>query len=931
MSKRGVALLVVVSLITFGVFPVFGKDVPYPDVNSEHWAYESIARLHKAGLVEGFPDGTFGGERTFTRYEMAMVFDRILQRLDGRMEMLAGTGVDMDQLLDEFRYELNLIRELTTAVARATSETNEAKYMADEAASAADNAAERAYYARLAAERALAQATDAQDAATIALAAARKNPERTAVLEQIRLVDERAQQAVADAGAVAVQALAIAEQAFAASNDGLVETIEATRLAARRAQRLAADAEAAANKAQAMATRALDLGDVSATVEKAEEALATAQVAAVRAEEARSNAEQAFAGGRDAHDKADRALALSEQAVRDAGDVLIIAQRAVQRAEQADRVAHVAYDDAERALDVAMDTGVRLDNMERRLRTMPKFGAHFRARFEEAHTNGDPQADTVDPRNPAADFVYDRTDLSVHLGIRAVVEPSDDVRLEGGFTLVRDAFDDEIGHVSNVYARSASAHTRWVGYAGDLSRTGISSGFNRFTFDSRTYAGDGSLEPGKVAQPNRVGMYTHLHTGPVSARVLASKTNDESGGRPDLLWGVATGWDVTDGLNVGVSYVQKETEPGVVGLDVRGTAGGLDYDWSFAMFDPFAPAGSATESIAVDVTVGALIGDLSLGAQYQEIPQKFDAGLTDGYFGITDLGPDKDYLGANEQRRLFEMGLPVLGQQLTYRFKHLARLDGSSHTDSHVGGFSDADLFGFDVSLHGYTENGSPGPHIESAARLGVERTFEGAVPLAIQFVHAARDFGHPHWKFGTRVDRRLGKNFNIHGAISWEDRPIRRDDWTDYTAWDAVAVADAAIPGGHFDVEQRRTLVVGANFSGVDRWTVGGAFKNEEHANGTPDKLVATTVDFDLGYTFGLLRGDVALRIGMQTYELTGNVNPNIAVRERFVSSVDYVYPIADGMAFTFGGKWANQQRANYAVDNYYFSGLRASFDAAF
>src|SRR5690606_5801157 len=42
--------------------------------------------LAAAGLVEGYPDGTFGGERTFTRYEMAMVFARILARLEALLD-----------------------------------------------------------------------------------------------------------------------------------------------------------------------------------------------------------------------------------------------------------------------------------------------------------------------------------------------------------------------------------------------------------------------------------------------------------------------------------------------------------------------------------------------------------------------------------------------------------------------------------------------------------------------------------------------------------------------------------------------------------------------------------------------------------------------------------------------------------------------------
>ena len=49
---------------------------PFSDLKSDHWAYDAIITLASFGLVEGYPDGTFGGDRTLTRYEMAMVFAR---------------------------------------------------------------------------------------------------------------------------------------------------------------------------------------------------------------------------------------------------------------------------------------------------------------------------------------------------------------------------------------------------------------------------------------------------------------------------------------------------------------------------------------------------------------------------------------------------------------------------------------------------------------------------------------------------------------------------------------------------------------------------------------------------------------------------------------------------------------------------------------
>src|SRR5690625_3707530 len=173
MMKRGSALLIAALMFLLTAIPALGADVPYPDVSPDHWAYEAIERLHNAGLIEGYPDGTFGGERTFTRYEMAMVFDRILGRYDAHLEsVLADLGVDLDALTDEFGPELGLISALAAAISDAQRDALEAKAIAEAAAGTAETASDRAYHARLTAEQALADAKKANETASMALALA---------------------------------------------------------------------------------------------------------------------------------------------------------------------------------------------------------------------------------------------------------------------------------------------------------------------------------------------------------------------------------------------------------------------------------------------------------------------------------------------------------------------------------------------------------------------------------------------------------------------------------------------------------------------------------------------------------------------------------------------------------------------------------------
>ena len=81
---------------------------PFPDVPENHWAYETIEQMRERGIVEGYPDGTFGGDRQMTRYEFATIVYRALQKGLGMNE-------ELQRLVDEFKPELELIRVDTIA------------------------------------------------------------------------------------------------------------------------------------------------------------------------------------------------------------------------------------------------------------------------------------------------------------------------------------------------------------------------------------------------------------------------------------------------------------------------------------------------------------------------------------------------------------------------------------------------------------------------------------------------------------------------------------------------------------------------------------------------------------------------------------------------------------------------------------------------
>lgn len=105
---------------SMGMAPQYDKkDVNFPDVPTNHWAYEYVKDLADKGLVEGYPDGEFKGDRAMTRYEYAAIIYRALQ---------LGAPIDgkMGRAINEFNPELARLRDLDrTRVDRISGKDND--------------------------------------------------------------------------------------------------------------------------------------------------------------------------------------------------------------------------------------------------------------------------------------------------------------------------------------------------------------------------------------------------------------------------------------------------------------------------------------------------------------------------------------------------------------------------------------------------------------------------------------------------------------------------------------------------------------------------------------------------------------------------------------------------------------------------------------
>lgn len=86
-----------------------GADNPFADVPPSSWAYKAIVRLHAMGYLKGYPDGLFHGQRNLTRYEMAVMVDRVVAELEyqlndpnGAVKVNAQAIADARALLDQY-------------------------------------------------------------------------------------------------------------------------------------------------------------------------------------------------------------------------------------------------------------------------------------------------------------------------------------------------------------------------------------------------------------------------------------------------------------------------------------------------------------------------------------------------------------------------------------------------------------------------------------------------------------------------------------------------------------------------------------------------------------------------------------------------------------------------------------------------------------
>ena len=101
--KKSLVSALSAALVIGAASTTFAAANPFSDVPRDHWAYDAVTQLAADGVVEGYGDGTYRGDRNITRYEMAQMVAKAMAKDD----MPASDKALVDRLAAEFADELN--------------------------------------------------------------------------------------------------------------------------------------------------------------------------------------------------------------------------------------------------------------------------------------------------------------------------------------------------------------------------------------------------------------------------------------------------------------------------------------------------------------------------------------------------------------------------------------------------------------------------------------------------------------------------------------------------------------------------------------------------------------------------------------------------------------------------------------------------------
>ena len=103
MTKKLITSTITAALIISTANTTFAANNPFSDVPADSWAYDAVTTLAADGVIDGYPDGTYQGQNTMTRYEMAQIVARAMAKTD----LEKADKALVDKLAAEFAEELD--------------------------------------------------------------------------------------------------------------------------------------------------------------------------------------------------------------------------------------------------------------------------------------------------------------------------------------------------------------------------------------------------------------------------------------------------------------------------------------------------------------------------------------------------------------------------------------------------------------------------------------------------------------------------------------------------------------------------------------------------------------------------------------------------------------------------------------------------------
>ncbi|HEY8495447.1 MAG TPA: S-layer homology domain-containing protein [Limnochordales bacterium] len=968
MTKRGLALSLAVVMVWAIAVPAFGQANPFRDVPRDHWAYDAVATLAAAGLVEGYPDGTFGGERTFTRYEMAMVFARILARLealldekiDARVGALAtveevvlpdgtvGTSIRLTPEMERAILELVGDPERAAAVAGATVR------LAEEFASELELLGVRV--AEL--ERLFANVNTRLIAVEQQLAEIRSMAETArGVAEAANAAAQAAEEAAAEAQAKADWAWQVYERlkASGASDDEIVEAL-------------------------ALATGVQ--GDADSAAERAYRARLAAERATALANQALEAADRAEKMGQMSYDEARKAYELASQALSEVAaqgeQARSEALRAMERAQRADQQAYRARLTADRALARVEALEEQVGEIARR----PVIGGEFRAEYELTHTSNPADGVRLDPRDGESDTIKDARKLDLTLALTTSFKPSEDTTVDGGVKARARVFGEDADDVddfddfdlANMWFDVTQPGRTFSALLGDLTGEDIAKGFNKYTLDADTYEA-------RVDSVDRRGAVLEAQVGNFNGRLIASRldsTAPEKG-----LYGIAAGFPVGEGMNLEANYLWWSEADRVASVRAYGELGRTLYDAIYARF---------REDAAYDIDLKTGIGVIDLGLNFREVPASFaPSNPTDPkaedlkHFGKLLDEDDGDLLW-DQRRYVARAEAPAwIATVLAEKGRHDKTLAGDSWTDWTMFGFKDLDLLGFNVGARAYNDTRDNDRETQ-ILRLDVSREFRLGLPFKFTVSHANakvtnlaawqaldeladwNEDEQEHLAVGLAVeDYALTPAWTLSASVKTEKNPITDDEWTEPDSWKDKFEDDSDNP---YRKHYRDTASAAVKFAATDALTLSAGYTVERWDTvGDGERNVSVyTTDLGADYTLNVSGADVRLGYGYQLQNIVGGgivhtASPrhtySIGVKRQLLGatwdaaykvvmgrgtdgvgkvnaidtmgSLNVTYPITEAAEFVLTGKWGSSLQNRDTDDNYYYSSIQAGFGIKF